>query len=67
MPHIGEIKKGLGIADRQADKGISPGGGEGGGPHCITWTHAEEVNIELVNFLGNAKRATSVFEKEAVA
>jgi len=22
------------------------------GPHCITWTHAEEVNRELVNFLG---------------
>ena len=22
-----------------------------GGPHCITWTHAEEVNRELVNFL----------------
>jgi non-heme chloroperoxidase len=21
------------------------------GPHCITWTHAEEVNSELVNFL----------------
>jgi non-heme chloroperoxidase len=22
------------------------------GPHCITWTHAEEVNAELLNFLG---------------
>jgi pimeloyl-ACP methyl ester carboxylesterase len=22
------------------------------GPHCIIWTHAEEVNRELVNFLG---------------
>src|SRR6266481_653353 len=22
------------------------------GPHCITWTHADEVNAELVNFLG---------------
>src|SRR5207253_7476133 len=22
------------------------------GPHCITWTHAQEVNRELVNFLG---------------
>src|SRR6185437_751279 len=21
------------------------------GPHCITWTHADEVNSELVNFL----------------
>jgi non-heme chloroperoxidase len=29
------------------------------GPHCITWTHAEEVNAELVNFLGegSGKRA----------
>jgi non-heme chloroperoxidase len=29
------------------------------GPHCITWTHVEEVNAELVNFLGKAaaKRA----------
>jgi non-heme chloroperoxidase len=23
-----------------------------GGPHCITWTHADEVNPELVDFLG---------------
>jgi non-heme chloroperoxidase len=23
-----------------------------GGPHCIPWTHAEEVNAELLNFLG---------------
>jgi len=23
-----------------------------GGPHCITWTHADEVNPELLNFLG---------------
>jgi len=23
-----------------------------GGPHCITWTHAEEVNSELMNFIG---------------
>jgi pimeloyl-ACP methyl ester carboxylesterase len=32
-----------------------------GGPHCITWTHAEEVNRELVNFLGegSGKGATS--------
>jgi non-heme chloroperoxidase len=31
------------------------------GPHCITWTHADEVNRELVNFLGEAigKRAAS--------
>jgi len=32
-----------------------------GGPHAITWTHADEVNGELVNFLGKgaAKRVTS--------
>jgi non-heme chloroperoxidase len=24
------------------------------GPHCVIWTHAEEVNAELVNFLGKA-------------
>ena len=24
------------------------------GPHCITWTHADEVNPELVKFLGEA-------------
>jgi pimeloyl-ACP methyl ester carboxylesterase len=31
------------------------------GPHCITWTHAEEVNRELVAFLGKevGKRAGS--------
>jgi len=23
-----------------------------GGPHCISWTHSEEVNSELANFLG---------------
>jgi pimeloyl-ACP methyl ester carboxylesterase len=22
------------------------------GPHCITWTHADQVNSEMVNFLG---------------
>ncbi len=22
------------------------------GPHCVTWTHAEEVNTELLSFLG---------------
>jgi non-heme chloroperoxidase len=29
------------------------------GPHCITWTHADEVNAELTSFLGQAtaKRA----------
>jgi non-heme chloroperoxidase len=23
------------------------------GPHCLTWTHAEEVNAELLSFLGD--------------
>ncbi|HEY5175361.1 MAG TPA: alpha/beta hydrolase [Terriglobales bacterium] len=38
------------------------------GPHCITWTHADEVNSELVNFLGNAgaHRAVSASQNEAV-
>ncbi len=31
------------------------------GPHCITWTHADDVNRELVNFLaeGSVKGAAS--------
>jgi non-heme chloroperoxidase len=30
------------------------------GPHCITWTHAEEVNAELLNFLsGKAGKSQS--------
>jgi non-heme chloroperoxidase len=35
------------------------------GPHAITWTHSDEVNSELVNFLGKetAKRATSAPRK----
>jgi len=39
------------------------------GPHCITWTHADEVNRELVNFLaeGAGKRAASSSRNEAVA
>jgi len=39
------------------------------GPHCIPWTHAEEVNSELVNFLGKgaAQRAVSAPQSEAVA
>ncbi len=32
------------------------------GPHCITWTHAEEVNNELLSFLG---RKASKLEEEA--
>jgi non-heme chloroperoxidase len=39
------------------------------GPHCVTWTHADEVNGELVNFLGKGvgKHAASVTKKAAVA
>jgi len=39
------------------------------GPHCITWTHAEEVNSELVNFLwkGAAKPTTAEAPRKAVA
>ncbi len=39
------------------------------GPHCITWTHADEVNRELVEFLGKgiAKHAASTTRTEAVA
>jgi non-heme chloroperoxidase len=28
-----------------------------GGPHCITWTHSDEVNSALVSFLGEAVQA----------
>jgi pimeloyl-ACP methyl ester carboxylesterase len=39
------------------------------GPHAVTWTHAGEVNAELVNFLGKsvAKQAASAPQKQAVA
>ncbi|HVO62939.1 MAG TPA: alpha/beta hydrolase [Terriglobales bacterium] len=39
------------------------------GPHAVTWTHADEVNSELVNFLGKgaAKQAVSAPKKEAAA
>ncbi len=29
------------------------------GPHCITWTHAAEVNAELLNFLGKGVVSSS--------
>jgi non-heme chloroperoxidase len=28
-----------------------------GGPHCITWTHTDIVNREILNFLGEGKSA----------
>jgi non-heme chloroperoxidase len=39
------------------------------GPHAINWTHADEVNTELMNFLGKgqAGRAAPPAPKEAVA
>jgi non-heme chloroperoxidase len=39
------------------------------GPHCITWTHSEEVNCELANFLGKgaAQSAVSAHQSKAVA
>ncbi len=39
------------------------------GPHCITWTHANEVNAALLNFLSQdvAKRADSAQKTKAVA
>jgi non-heme chloroperoxidase len=39
------------------------------GPHCITWTHADEVNSELVNFLGKgvALQAASKRQKNEAA
>lgn len=39
------------------------------GPHAVAWTHAEEVNSELVNFLakGAGKQAASAANKEAAA
>jgi non-heme chloroperoxidase len=35
------------------------------GPHAVNWTHAEEVNAELVNFLGKgaAKKAASASQR----
>ena len=34
-----------------------------GGPHCIIWTHAEEVNSELLRFVG--QRAVSARREAA--
>ena len=30
------------------------------GPHCVTWTHADEVNRELANFLGQKQAQREV-------
>jgi non-heme chloroperoxidase len=38
------------------------------GPHAVSWTHAEEVNSELVGFLAKAtSRPTAAEQKQAVA
>jgi len=39
------------------------------GPHCIIWTHADEVNTELMNFLGRkaTKQTAATSKNEAVA
>jgi non-heme chloroperoxidase len=37
------------------------------GPHCVTWTHADEVNAELVKFLEGTKGRGSMQPGEAVA
>jgi non-heme chloroperoxidase len=39
------------------------------GPHNVAWTYADEVNSELVNFLGKetAKQSASAHQKQAVA
>jgi len=31
-----------------------------GGPHGVTWTHAEEVNTQLLNFLGEKTQAKKI-------
>src|SRR5262245_16560325 len=37
-----------------------------GGPHCITWTHAEEVTAELLNFLCEPANKVAKVMEEAV-
>lgn len=36
-----------------------------GGPHCITWTHAEQVNGGLLEFLGKEKEALKKAKAQA--
>jgi hypothetical protein len=37
------------------------------GPHNVAWTHAEEVNAALLNFLGKKGVAADHVREEAVA
>ena len=34
------------------------------GPHCITWTHADEVNSELVKFLGKGVASATASKRQ---
>jgi non-heme chloroperoxidase len=34
------------------------------GPHCVTWTHADQVNRELLAFLGDAGHPSEKSPKE---
>jgi len=34
------------------------------GPHCVTWTHAEEVNRELADFLGEGAGKRTISARE---
>jgi non-heme chloroperoxidase len=31
-----------------------------GGPHGVTWTHAEEVNTQLLSFLGEKAQVKKI-------
>jgi non-heme chloroperoxidase len=33
-----------------------------GGPHAIAWTHADKVNPELLDFLGQERSAKKITE-----
>jgi S1-C subfamily serine protease len=58
-----------GIVGGMSGSPIVADDGSADGPHCITWTHAEEVNSELASFLGKgaAQGAVSAPQHEAVA
>ena len=38
-----------------------------GGPHCVSWTHADQINPELVSFLAAEKQAGAGTPRKAVA
>ena len=43
---------------KQIHAGLLTVGYAEAGPHCITWTHAEEVTAERLSFLGEKDNAT---------